>query len=78
MVWDCPIVLRLSHTLHCKQDPIYVFPEMKLRGLFPNFHIHVSVSDFYTPTIGPSILLQLVYFLTEGTRLQLELKGVLM
>jgi hypothetical protein len=24
--------------LHCKEDPIYVFPEMKL---FPNFHIHV-------------------------------------
>ncbi len=29
----------------CREDPIYVFPEMKLRGLFPNFHIHVSVSD---------------------------------
>jgi hypothetical protein len=27
--------------LPCKQDPIYVFPEMKLRGLVPNFHIHV-------------------------------------
>jgi hypothetical protein len=22
--------------VHCKQDPIYVFPEMKLRGLVPN------------------------------------------
>jgi hypothetical protein len=32
---------------HCKEDPIYVFPEMKLRGRVPNFHIHVSVSDFY-------------------------------
>jgi hypothetical protein len=33
-------------SMHCKQDPIYVFPEMKLRGLrLPNFHIHVSVSD---------------------------------
>jgi hypothetical protein len=31
--------------LHCKQDPIYVFPEMKLRGLVPNSHIHVSLSD---------------------------------
>jgi hypothetical protein len=29
--------------IHCKQDPIYVLPEMKLRAL-PNFHIHVSVS----------------------------------
>jgi hypothetical protein len=34
---------------HCKQDPIYVFPEMKLRGLVPNFYIHVSVSDLYIP-----------------------------
>jgi hypothetical protein len=27
---------------------------MKLRGLVPNFHIHihVSVSDYYIPTIG--------------------------
>jgi hypothetical protein len=31
---------------HCKQDPIYVFPEMKLRGLIPKFHIHVSGNDF--------------------------------
>jgi hypothetical protein len=27
--------------IDCKQDPIYVFPDMKLRGLVPNFHIHV-------------------------------------
>jgi hypothetical protein len=30
---------------HCKQDPIDVFPDVKLRGLVPNVHIHVSVSD---------------------------------
>jgi hypothetical protein len=41
--------------MHCKQDPIYVIPEMKLRGLMPNFHIHVSVSDLYIPTIGPRL-----------------------
>ncbi len=34
---------------HCIEDPIYIFPEMKLRGLGPNFHIHVSVSDLYIP-----------------------------
>jgi hypothetical protein len=39
--------------VHCKEEPNYVFPEMKLRGLLPNFHIHVSVSDVYIPTIGP-------------------------
>ncbi len=36
--------------------PIYVFPEMKLRGLVPNFHIHVSINDLCM--IGPPILLQ--------------------
>ncbi len=31
---------------------------MKLRGLVPNFHIQVSVSDLYIPTIGSPILLR--------------------
>jgi hypothetical protein len=30
-----------------------IFPEMKLRGLIPNFHIDVSVRDLYISTIGP-------------------------
>jgi hypothetical protein len=30
-----------------------MFPEMKLRGLIPNFYIHVSVSDLYITTISP-------------------------
>jgi hypothetical protein len=25
----------------------HIFPEMELRGLSPNFHVHVSVSDFH-------------------------------
>jgi hypothetical protein len=40
--------------VHCKEISIYVFPEKKLRGLSPNFHIHVSVSDLYIP---PSVRL---------------------
>jgi hypothetical protein len=36
---------------HCKEDPIYVFPEMKLCGLVTHFHVHVSVSDLYIPGI---------------------------
>jgi hypothetical protein len=44
--------LRLKRKIHCKQDPIYVFPEMKLQGLVSNVHIHVSVSDWYISTIG--------------------------
>ncbi len=37
---------------------MYVFPEMKLRGLVPNSYIHVSVSDLYIPRIGLPIWLQ--------------------
>ncbi len=37
---------------------MYVFPEIKLLGLSPNFHIHVSVNHLYIPTIGPPIFLQ--------------------
>ncbi len=43
---------------HYRQGPIYIFPELKLRGPIPNFHIYVSMSDLYIPTIGPPILLQ--------------------
>jgi hypothetical protein len=43
---------------HCKEDWNYVFPEIKLRGPVPNFHIHMSVSDLYISRIGPPILLQ--------------------
>ncbi len=42
--------------LHCKEDPIYLIPEMKLCGLIPISFIHVSVSELYIPTIGPPIL----------------------
>ncbi len=36
--------------LHCKKPILkfkQIFPEKELRGLSPNFHIHVSVSDWY-------------------------------
>jgi hypothetical protein len=38
---------------HCKENSIFVFPGKELRGLSPNFHIHVYVSDLYLPNIGP-------------------------
>ncbi len=44
--------------MHCNENPIYVFPEKELRGLNPNFHIQVSVSDLYIPRIGPHIFMQ--------------------
>ncbi len=43
-----------TESTHCNENPIYVFPEKRLRGLSPNFHIHVSVCDL----IGPHIFLQ--------------------
>jgi hypothetical protein len=44
--------------LYCNENPIYVFPEKKLLGLNPSFHIHVSVSDLYISRIGLHIFLQ--------------------
>jgi hypothetical protein len=35
-----------------------MFPEKEYRGLSPNFHIHVSVSDLYIPTMGLPVLLE--------------------
>jgi hypothetical protein len=42
-----------QYTVNCKENPIYVFLFWEWRGLSPNFHIHVSVSDVYIPRIGP-------------------------
>jgi hypothetical protein len=44
--------------VHCNENPFYVFIFWELRGLSPNFHIHVSVSDLYIPKVGPHIFLQ--------------------
>ncbi len=48
----------INTSLHCKENTIYVFRGKELRGLSPNFHIHVSVSDLYIHRIGPQIFLQ--------------------
>jgi hypothetical protein len=44
--------------MHCKENPIYALQVKKLRGLSPNFRIHISLSDLYIPRIGPPIFLQ--------------------
>jgi hypothetical protein len=45
------VVYGPTKCTHCKQYPIYVFPEMKLRSscLVLNSYIHVSVSDLHIP-----------------------------
>ncbi len=40
--WQCVHRAYLSRP-HCNKIWIYIFTEKKLRGLSPNFHIHVSV-----------------------------------
>jgi hypothetical protein len=52
------LYLRFPRGIHCTENPIYVFPEMKLRGLVPNSYIHVSVSGLYIPRIHMPIWLQ--------------------
>jgi hypothetical protein len=52
----------LAYALHCKEtnteNSRQILPEKELRGLSPNFHIHISVSHLYIPTIGLPILMQ--------------------
>jgi hypothetical protein len=43
---------------HCTDNPIYVFPKMKLRDIVPNSYIHVSVTYLYIPRIGLLFWLQ--------------------
>jgi hypothetical protein len=47
-----------SASLHCNENPIYVFLFWELVGLSPSFHIHVSVIDLYIPRIDPHVFLQ--------------------
>ena len=43
--------MQKTNTENLKQ----IFSEKELRGHSPNFHIHVSVSDLYIPTIDQPI-----------------------
>ncbi len=43
-----------------------IFPEKECRGLCPNFHILVSVSKLYIPTMGLPVLLEEICRLILG------------
>jgi hypothetical protein len=43
-----------------------IFPEKEYRGLSPNFHIHVSVSELYIPTMVLPVLLEEICRLILG------------
>ncbi len=45
--------LQRTNTENWKQ----IFPEQELNGQSPNWHIHMALSDLYTLTIDPPILL---------------------
>jgi hypothetical protein len=45
--------LRAPKFLPCMLSTYNFKEEMQLRGLHPNFYIHVSVIDLCIPTIGP-------------------------
>ncbi len=51
---------RLQSTLQRTnaENSEQIFPEQELFGHSPNFHNHLSVSNFYIPTIDLPILLQ--------------------
>ncbi len=48
-------LLEISFNTHCNGNSVYIFLFWELRGLSPNFHIHVSVSDLYITRISPHI-----------------------
>ncbi len=54
--------LHLCHGMlcgvHCTENLIFIFLEMKPRGLVPKSYIHVSVSNLYILRIGRPIWLQ--------------------
>jgi hypothetical protein len=40
------------YSMHCNGNSVYTFLFWEQRGLSPNFHIHVSLSDLYVPRIS--------------------------
>jgi hypothetical protein len=42
-----------------------IFPEKEYRGLSPNVHIHVSVSELYIPTMELPFLLEEIHMWTD-------------
>ncbi len=55
-LWETPSGFALQR--HNTENSKHIFPGKELRGLSPSFHIHMSPSDLYIPTIGLPFLLQ--------------------
>jgi hypothetical protein len=53
------ILARILHTANTQYRKFETYITIKgIASLSPYFHMHVSVSDLYSPTIGLPILLQ--------------------
>ncbi len=68
-----PLLLRQQVVLICytlqrknAENLKQIFPEKEYRGLSPNFHIHVSVSELYIPSMGLPFLLEEICELILG------------
>ncbi len=48
-------VSAIRTNTRCKEDPIYVFLEMKQRSPVPNFHIHVSFLGIFVSNFRYSV-----------------------
>jgi hypothetical protein len=45
------VLHSINISTHCNGNSVYIFLFRELRGLSPDFLIHVSVSDLYIPRI---------------------------
>jgi hypothetical protein len=57
LVWKHWHTLQRQNAENLKQ----IFPEKEYRGLSPNFHIHVSVSELYISAMGLPFLLEQIW-----------------
>jgi hypothetical protein len=62
------LISNFFHTLQRQnaKNLKQIFPEKEYRGLSPNYHIHVSVSELYIPTMGLPALLEEICRLILG------------
>ncbi|MFN9897854.1 MAG: hypothetical protein ACK55Z_03465, partial [bacterium] len=70
LVWQLDSQKSISHLGHLffrtistlqrqnTENLKHIFPKKEYQGLSPNFHIHVSVSELYIPTMGLPFLLE--------------------
>ncbi len=62
IILPCLPTLQRQNAENLKQ----IFPEKEYRGLSPNFHIHVSVSELYFPTMGLPFLLEEILYVDRS------------